>query len=312
MLSMVALTVTAQRPAEAIEDDSLSLNEVVVVGFSQSKKVNLTGAVQQVNMKEVLGDRPITSVGAALQGFIPGLTVSGGSSPGQPKSFNIRGTLSLNGGSPLILIDNAEGDINALNPDDIESVTVLKDAASSAIYGARAAGGVILITTKHPKGKQAFLLDYSFNLGFEHRVSRPEYASLNQYLDAYEEAGYSAKYWAGNGDISRWRELLGQYRQGTLEGAYGNGIFKDADGAVYFLKESDVLGNALETGVLNNHRISVSGGTDHLRYRLSGNYSHENGPMASSKDAMTRKTLNAFLSADVNKWFTQEATVFYT
>ena len=312
MLSTVALTVTAQRPAEAIEDDSLSLNEVVVVGFSQSKKVNLTGAVQQVNMKEVLGDRPITSVGTALQGFIPGLTVSGGSSPGQPKSFNIRGTLSLNGGSPLILIDNAEGDINALNPDDIESVTVLKDAASSAIYGARAAGGVILITTKHPKGKQAFLLDYSFNLGFEHRVSRPEYASLNQYLDAYEEAGYSAKYWAGNGDISRWRELLGQYRQGTLEGAYGNGIFKDADGAVYFLKESDVLGNALETGVLNNHRISVSGGTDHLRYRLSGNYSHENGPMASSKDAMTRKTLNAFLSADVNKWFTQEATVFYT
>ena len=124
MLSMVALTVTAQRPAETIEDDSLSLNEVVVVGFSQSKKVNLTGAVQQVNMKEVLGDRPITSVGAALQGFIPGLTVSGGSSPGQPKSFNIRGTLSLNGGSPLILIDNAEGDINALNPDDIESVTV--------------------------------------------------------------------------------------------------------------------------------------------------------------------------------------------
>ena len=96
-------------------------------------------------MKEVLGDRPITSVGAALQGFIPGLTVSGGSSPGQPKSFNIRGTLSLNGGSPLILIDNAEGDINALNPDDIESVTVLKDAASS--QGGEA--GVQLILTIH-------------------------------------------------------------------------------------------------------------------------------------------------------------------
>ena len=113
--------------------DSLRLEEVVVVGFSQSKKVNLTGAVQQVNMQEVVGDRPLISTAAALQGVIPGLTISGASSPGQPKEFNIRGTLSINGGSPLILIDNAEGDINALNPEDIESISVLKDAASAAI-----------------------------------------------------------------------------------------------------------------------------------------------------------------------------------
>ena len=304
--------ISAQELTATQADDSLNLDEVVVVGFSQSKKANLTGSVAQVTMKDVLGDRPIISVGAALQGMIPGLSISGVSSPGQPKNFNIRGTLSLNGGSPLILIDNAEGNLFNLNPDDIESITVLKDAASAAIYGARAAGGVVLVTTKRPKGKQDFHLDYSFNVGFETRISNPQYASLDQYLDAYQEAGFSSKYWAGNGDITRWRELLSQFRQGTLQGAYSNGIYKDSDGAVYFLQESDVLGNALETGVLNNQRVSVSGGTDRLRYRISGNYSHEDGPMVSNKDALTRKTLNAYLSADVNRWFTQEASVFYT
>ena len=300
------------QPVKKTAADSLRLEEVVVVGFSQSKKVNLTGAVQQVNMQEVVGDRPLISTAAALQGVIPGLTISGASSPGQPKEFNIRGTLSINGGSPLILIDNAEGDINALNPEDIESISVLKDAASAAIYGARAAGGVILITTKHPQKGDAFHLDYNFNVGFETRLTRSRAAALSDYIAAYKEAGYSSQYWAGNGDIDRWTDLLGQYRAGTLAGVLENGMYRDADGAVYYLKEGDVFGSALETGIMNNHTLSVSGSTDRIRYRLSGNYSHENGPMLTNKDAYTRIGLNAFVSGDVSKWFTQEATLYYT
>ena len=300
------------QPVKKTAADSLRLEEVVVVGFSQSKKVNLTGAVQQVNMQEVVGDRPLISTAAALQGVIPGLTISGASSPGQSKEFNIRGTLSINGGSPLILIDNAEGDINALNPEDIESISVLKDAASAAIYGARAAGGVILITTKHPQKGDAFHLDYNFNVGFETRLTRPRAAALSDYIAAYKEAGYSSQYWAGNGDIDRWTDLLGQYRAGTLAGVLENGMYRDADGAVYYLKEGDVFGSALETGIMNNHTLSVSGSTDRIRYRLSGNYSHENGPMLTNKDAYTRIGLNAFVSGDVSKWFTQEATLYYT
>jgi len=310
LLTLVTTAATAQTTSQTT--DSLDLDEVVVVGFGHNKKVNLTGAVSQVNMKETVGDRPITNIGAALQGAIPGLSISGASAPGQSKSYNIRGTLSINGGSPLILIDNVEGDIDALNPNDIESVSVLKDAASAAIYGARAAGGVILITTKHPKDRQKCQIDYSFNLGFERSISRPQQALLDQYIAAYQEAGYSSKYWAGNGSVDRWKDLLGQYRTGALSGAYDNGIYKDEDGSVYFLKESDVSGNALETGVLNNHNLSVSGATDRIRYRLSANYSKENGPMVSAKDALTRKTFNSFISADVFKWFTQEATVYYT
>ena len=171
-----------------IEDKEL-LSEVVVVGYGTQKKVNLTGSVSQVKMDEVLGDRPVINAAAALQGAIPGLTVSGGSSPSQSKSFSIRGDLSINGGSPLILIDNVEGDINSLNPNDIESVSVLKDAASAAIYGARAAAGVILVTTKQPKSGARFTLNYNNNIGFLKSINCPEQASLTEYIDAYIEAG---------------------------------------------------------------------------------------------------------------------------
>ena len=116
-----------------LKEDNEMLEEVVVVGFGSQKKADLTGAVSQVKMDEVLGDRPVINATAALQGAMPGLMVSGASSPGQSKSFNIRGDISINGGSPLVLIDNGEGDLSALNPDDIESVSVLKDAASAAI-----------------------------------------------------------------------------------------------------------------------------------------------------------------------------------
>lgn len=122
-------------------------------------------------------------------------------------------------------------------------------------------------------------------------------ASLDQYIAAYKEAGFSKQYWAGNGDIARWQELLGQYRAGTLQGVYDNGIFRDEDGAVYFLKESDVLGNSLERGTLNAHNLSVSGGTDRVRYRISGSHSFEDGPMVSSKDSYSKTTISSLISA---------------
>ncbi|MGM9754164.1 MAG: hypothetical protein ACI3ZW_00415, partial [Parabacteroides sp.] len=102
--------------------------------------------------------------------------------------------------------------------------------------------------------------------------------ALTDYIAAYEEAGFSTQYWAGNGDISRWKELLQQYQTGTLQGVRENGIFAEGD-KVYYLKEGNPSANALGTGFLNNHNISLSGGTDKVRFRLSGNYSTEDGPM---------------------------------
>ena len=188
-----------------LKEDSQTLEEVVVVGFGSQKKANLTGSVSQVKMDDVLGERPVTNVKNALQGSMPGLMVSGGASPGEAKSFNIRGTVSINGMNPLVLIDNVEGDIDLLNPEDIESVTVLKDAASSAIYGARAAAGVILITTKKAKKGEKFNLNYNANFGFQTSINSPKQASLDEYLRAYQAAGFSETYYAGNGSVSKWR-----------------------------------------------------------------------------------------------------------
>lgn len=296
-----------------LSEDNKTLEEVVVVGFGTQKKENLTGSVSQVKMADVLGDRPVTSAAAALQGAMPGLTIGGGTGPGQSKSFNIRGTLSINGGSPLVLIDNVEGDISLLNPDDIESVSVLKDAASSAIYGARAAGGVILVTTKRPKDKSKINLNYNFNVGWESSLNVLEQASLTEYLDAYMEAGYTNSYWAGNGDVSKWRDYLQQYKQNPSSiKTVGDGIFEDEDGRVYWLNEKNMYKNILTTGALNNHNISISGGSDRIRFRMSAGLSHENGPLKTDKDTYTRKNISAFVSADVNKWFTQEVSLLYT
>lgn len=145
-----------------LKEDTQTLEEVVVVGYGVQKKANLTGAVSSVKMDEILGDRPVTSVSDALLGAMPGLQVTGTSGrPGSEMSFNIRGTNSINGGNPLVLVDNVEMDINMLNPEDIESVTVLKDAAASAIYGARAAFGVILVTTKKGSTDSSVSINYT-------------------------------------------------------------------------------------------------------------------------------------------------------
>ena len=300
------MTVTLQNNAKAID-------EVVVVGYGTQKKANLTGSVAQVKMSDVLGDRPVVNAAAALQGAMPGLTIGGGSGPGFAKSMNVRGTLSINGGAPLVLIDNVEGDISSLNPEDIESVSVLKDAASSAIYGARAAGGVILVTLKRPQSDARFTANYNFNVGWEKSLNHLEQASLMQYLDAYIEAGYSNSYWAGNGDVSKWRNYLQQYQNDPSSIAtVGDGIFKDTDGRVYWLSEKNLAKNILTTGAVSNHNITLSGGSSKIRYRLSGSLSRENGPLVTDKDMFRRKTINGFISADIQKWFTQEATISYT
>ena len=139
-----------------MKENAVSLEDVVVVGYGVQKKVNVTGAVSMVKA-EAIENRPITNVTTGLQGLLPGVSiVSSSGQPGAVPSINIRGTGTINSSTaPLILIDGvAGGDINLLNPSDIESVSVLKDAASSAIYGARAANGVILVTTKKGEKKE--------------------------------------------------------------------------------------------------------------------------------------------------------------
>lgn len=318
------VTVSDTRTIQIIlNDDNEVLDEVVVVGYGSQKKANLTGAVASVKMDEVMGSRPLSQAADALQGTVPGLFVSSsGNAPGKSKSFQIRGAYSVGvknddgsyGGTikPLILIDNVEGDLDMINPEDIETVTVLKDAASSAIYGARAAGGVILVTTKRPKGSTTFQLNYNNNFAFASAMNLPQQAPLMEYLQAYSDAAGDQFWTMGSPSVSKWMGYLEQYKKNPSSiPTVGDGIFKDTDGAVYYLNEKNLVKNMLESSFQQTHNISMTGGTEKLRYRLSAGYIDNDGVLITDKDKYTRMNVSGFIAADITNWFSQEATFSY-
>ena len=310
-----------------LEEDTETLDEIVVVGYGVQKKVNISGSVYSVKMDDILGDRPQPSVSAALQGAIPGLYITTGSNnPGQTgKTIQLRGTSTFSGSTsstssltPLILIDNVPGDIDALNPDDIESVTVLKDASSSAIYGARAAAGVILITTKRPQKAEKVSVNYSNNFGFVNAINLPKQVDAATYLSIYQEAFTTSSYGAASQDIPSWINYLNLYKNDratlrTLGTLYDNGMFIPTGGSTrYYLNEEDIYERMMETGFSQTHNISVSGATDRIRFRFAGSGYFEDGPLVLSKDCYDRYSFNGSISADVTNWFTQEANFMYT
>lgn len=164
-------------------DDNQALDEVVVVGYGTQKKANLTGAVASINVKENLQSRPIADVGRAIQGTTPGFSVTVPSGEvGSDPTMRIRGAISSIQGnsSPLILVDNVEiPSIQYVNPDDVESITVLKDAASSSIYGAKAAFGVVLIKTKTGGSAEKVTVNYSNNFSFQNPYKKLEMGRVN-------------------------------------------------------------------------------------------------------------------------------------
>ena len=179
-----------------MEEEAFILEDLVVVGFGTQKKVNLTGAVSSVNVQEALTSRPIADVGRALQGSTPGLTIQVGSGEvGSEAIMKIRGHVGSAVGSvsPLILLDNVEiPSIQLVNPDDIESISVLKDAASASIYGSKAAFGVILITTKKGAKTESVTVNYSGNVSFQNMSKKYEMAgvdALHYTVEAAERIG---------------------------------------------------------------------------------------------------------------------------
>ena len=297
-----------------LSEDSEALDEVVVIGYGTQKKADLSGAVATVP-KKVLENRPVLTVGQALQGSVANLTVSIGSGQATDSpSFNIRGTTSINGGGPLVLIDNVPGDIDMLNPEDIESVSVLKDAASAAIYGARAAFGVILVTTKKAKKGDGFHVNYNNNFGFQSSINRPEQADGLEWMQAYLDGEFNAgKYYTGQ-DIKTWMNYLTEYRKnpGKFQ-TTGDGVYVDPEtGLNYYLNEKDLYANMLDDyGFLQAHNVSLSGGTDKLAYRLSLGYNSEQGILITDKDRYKRLSGSAYISAEITSWLTQSVDIRY-
>lgn len=290
-----------------LKDDQAALSEIVVVGFGTQKKANLTGAVSTVSMDEVLGSRPVSGTAQALQGAVPGLQITFGSGqPGSGATVNLRGYASINGGGPLVLVDNVPMAIDDVNPKDIENITVLKDAAASSIYGARAAFGVILITTKKGKRNSPPRFNYSNNFTWSKPASLPVKATPMEMVQSLKDFG-TTSYWSGQ-DVDKWLGYLKEYEQDPGKYPSGEAIL---NGLHYPLAEQDLYGALFKGGMEQQHNFSYSGGSEKSTYRVSGGYSGEDGIMVSGNDKLNRYNFNANLTTDLTSKLRSSVSVFY-
>lgn len=294
-----------------LKADAEQLDEVVVVGYGTQKKVNLTGAVASVKMDDVLGDRPVTNAMAALQGVVPGLQITNADpSPSGKVDLNVRGVNSINGGEPLVLVDNMPMDFNMVDPNDIESVNVLKDAAASAIYGARAAFGVILITTKKGSKGDKVKLNYNSNFAFSNAYNLPEAASPYYAVKGLKDsgAGSDPRYAA---DVDKWLELLKQYALNPSD--FPDGYYTDEIGTRYYLKENDRVADMMDNfGFQHSHNVSFSGATEKTSYRVSLGMTNQDGILITDKDSYRRYNISSFVSTNLAKWLQVQADLKYT
>ena len=266
-----------------MNEDSQALDEVVVIGYGTQKKVNLTGAVSSVK-GDVFENRPIGAVGTGLQGFLPGVTIT--SPSGQPGStgmnITVRGVNTINSQTnPLILIDGvAGGDLNLVNPDDIESVTVLKDAASSAIYGARAANGVILVTTKKGKTEGRTSLSYSGNFGVQTPTSLPEMVNGRQFMVLENEARN-----ARGVAIPYSEEAFMKYDSQNFPNDYSN---------TDWIKET-----FKDFSTQQSHNVNLSGKSNNSSYYMSYGFLNQDGLIIDDAYNSRRHNLRLRLNTNV-------------
>lgn len=305
-----------------LKEDTQVLNEVVVVGYGSQKKVNVTGAVSMVN-SDVLESRPVQNVSQALQGVIPGLNMSVGSSGGTLDSklnINIRGAGTIgdgSSGSPLVLIDGIEGDMNTVNPNDIENISVLKDAASSSIYGARASFGVIMITTKSGKAGKT-RVNYSGNVRFSDAIQVPEMVDSYTFAQYFNRAQSNTN--GGNifkpeimDKIKNFQE--GKYTDPTTPEYYGLQAGSDGKWGNYgnAFANTDWFKEFYKDWVPSTeHNLSISGGTEKLTYMLSGSFLDQSGLIKHGEDNFNRYTLNGKISAKLTEWATLNFTTKWT
>ncbi|MDR1724385.1 MAG: TonB-dependent receptor [Tannerella sp.] len=247
-----------------LQEDTQALEEVVVIGYGTQKKVNLTGAVSTISEK-VIESRPIHSTIDAMQGTIPGLTVqSSGGQPGAFSTLKIRGNTSINSGGALILIDGLPGDINLVNPLDIESISVLKDAASAAIYGARAAEGVILITTKTGQSEK-IKIEYSGNFSYNTPTRVPQSNSGLEHMEMANAAFALAK-------------MSAPYPEEALEARRNNSAVSIPSGAGWiFTADTDWIDMLLNHTTQQSHNLTISKSSSGLKYLFSAGWLDENG-----------------------------------
>lgn len=286
----------------SMQETNAMLDNVVVVGYGTQKKVNLSGSVAQVTGKD-LTNRPVANVTGALQGVLPGLTVvrSSGKPGGEGYGIRVRGFTSANEASALVLVDGIEQDLNLIDPSDVESISVLKDASASAIYGARAAGGVILVTTKQATaGKTKITL--SSNYGINITARQPE--RLNSWDEQLliDESRLNAtgapefndeqREWLKNPNLN--------YRPNPTQNRWE-----------YFDNNNWIREGMDKINHQQNHSLSVGGGDQKLNYLVTGAYYKRDGVLRYGPDNNTRINLKINLNAGLSKYVSMKLTAGY-
>lgn len=300
-----------------LKEDSQALDEVVVVGFGTQKKVNLTGAVASVG-SDVLENKPVANVGQALQGVVPNLNVSAtNASPNASPSFNVRGGTSIGlkkdktdewevkSGSPLIIVDGIQVDtdyLNMMNPSDIENISVLKDASASAIYGARATYGVMLITTKTGKNDSKATVTYNLNLQWNTPSRTPDI------LDSYTHQLASNKQTEmTGGTVTPWMETLLAAKKKYMEDPRPENAWIYNEGSttnMTWVANNNLYENCVKTWTpLQRHNISISGGSAKTRYYISLGYQRQEGMYDVNTDVQKRYNINVNLTTKITDWF---------
>lgn len=284
-------------------EDTKALEEVVVVGYGVQKKVNLSGSVAAADTKKLEG-RPASNIGQALQGAVANLNIDPKSGdPNDLPSFNIRGFTSINGGSPLVVIDGVISDatqLNRLNPADVANISVLKDAASSAIYGSRAAFGVILVTTKKGDNEKV-TVNYNGNLNWRGLTVTPEYVSDPEiYFYDRNQAD------TGNPNSGSWPpEMFDAIKAWKADSDNNPNYFHHLNYDEYFYFD---FFNPAKTYIKNdafstNHNINVSGKTEKVNYYASGNYTAQDGLLKYGRNDYKQYNARTKLDIQITPWW---------
>lgn len=302
-----------------LSEDAVLLNEVVVVGYGKQKKVNLTGAVASVGGEE-LENRVTKSLSSMLQGTVAGLNVTTSSGvPGSSASINVRGITSIHESEPLVLIDGAVGDIDRVNPNDVESISVIKDASAAAIYGARAAFGVILVTTKSGVAKDGkATVRYSGRFGWQAPTTSTD----------YETTGYWSVYtinqfWQANSGTlyvdytdQDMQELWNRVNDKT-EHPDRPWVVEDVRNGrnqwVYYGNYDWWHSLYRDNRPMQQHNVSISGGKDDVKYFVSGSYDKQTGILRENPDIYRKYNLRSKIDFRINEWLTMSNnTSFYS
>lgn len=315
--AQVVVTATGQTTANfSLARAAVQLDEVVAIGYGTADRRNVMGAVEQVNAEQ-LAERPVANLTLGLQGMLPGVNIRPqDGKPIQAPAINIRGTTSIGtGGSALVLIDGVEGDPSMLNPDDVASVTVLKDASASAIYGARGAFGVLLITTKRPQKDQ---LEVKYGVSYGNRTPVEKTAMVTDgytFARMFDQAFQS---WQGfapqnvNKTLVFNAAYLDSLRVRSASGRAPETIV-GADGAYQYFNSTnwyDLLYRP--TAPTQEHNLSISRGTENAQFLISGRTLGQDGMFRYNSDNFAQKNLRADGSIRASDWLNVRSGFMYS